>query len=79
MVNEFVSETYQGSNKRSLISRVIGPSVDYENIYIEEKIDIAHIVIEDNVSADVINRIRMAQLISQTAIKKRNAGVENNA
>ena len=79
VVNEFVSETYQGSNKRSLISRVIGPSVDYEKIYIEEKIDVAHIVIEDNVSADVINRIRMAQLISQTAIKKRNAGVENNA
>ena len=52
-----------------LISRIIGKTINRRDINIEENIGIAHIPLE-NTTPDVLNRVKLAQQLSEILITK---------
>lgn len=69
LIGERINFVFPCENKKVLISRVIGKSVPRENIRIEEKIGVAHISV-NNESPELVNRIKMAQQLSELLITK---------
>lgn len=67
LMSERIGFVYGSDNKRVLISRVIGRTVDRNLIKVEEKIGIAHIPLED-ATPSTKNRIRLAQQFSKLLI-----------
>jgi len=60
----FVLET---ENKRGLIFKILGKKISYNQIYIEEKINVAHVPLVDAVP-DLIQRARLAQQVAKVQI-----------
>lgn len=69
LMGEKIAFVFYDENPRVFISRIIGKSINYNNISVEGKIGVAHIR-TDNVSANLYNRIRMAQQLTQLLITK---------
>ena len=67
LMSEKIGFVYSTENKRVLISRVIGKSIDRNKISLEEKIGIVHIPLE-GVPPYIITRVRMAQQLARMAI-----------
>jgi len=67
LMSENIGFVFDTDNKRILISRVIGKSIDRNLIRIEEKIGVAHIPIK-HANPNVINRVRIAQQFSRLVI-----------
>lgn len=69
MMAEQINFVFDTADKKILISRILGKSIDRRSISIEEKIGVAHIPISDP-TPTLINRIRLAQQFSQVQIIK---------
>lgn len=69
LLSETINFVYDTENKRNLISRIIGRSIDRTRISVEEKIGVAHIDYE-GISPAELTRIRLAQQLSQVLIIK---------
>ena len=69
LMGEKIAFVFYDENPRVFISRIIGKSINYNNISVEGKIGVAHIR-TDNVSANLYNRIRVAQQLTQLLITK---------
>ena len=69
LLSETINFVYDTENKRNLISRIIGRSIDRTKISVEEKIGVAHIDYE-GISPAELTRIRLAQQLSQVLIIK---------
>ena len=67
LTGEPIIIVFDASDKRILISRTIGKEIDRYKISVEDKIMVAHVPIR-NCSPQVMNRVRMAQQLSQLAI-----------
>lgn len=67
MMSENIAFVYGTDNKRTLISRVLGKTVDRNKISIEEKIGVAHIPI-DGLLPYILTRIRLAQQFARIVI-----------
>ena len=67
MMSENIAFVYGTDNKRTLISRVLGKTVDRNKISIEEKIGVAHIPM-DGLSPYILTRIRLAQQFARIVI-----------
>lgn len=67
MMSENIAFVYGTDNKRTLISRVLGKTVDRNKISIEEKIGVAHIPM-DCLSPYILTRIRLAQQFARIVI-----------
>ena len=66
LINEKIIYTFFSENKKILISRVLGSSVNRSNINIEEKIGVAHIKLKNSNSS---NKINMAQQLTKILIQ----------
>ena len=69
LTGEYIGFAFNSPYKRVLISRIIGKAVDRGKIGLEEKICVAHIPLNE-LSPQVMNRVRMAQQLSRIAITK---------
>ena len=67
MMSENIAFVYGTDNKRTLISRVLGKTVDRNKISIEEKIGVAHIPM-DGLPPYILTRIRLAQQFARIVI-----------
>ena len=67
LMSENIGFVYTTDNKRVLISRVLGKSVERNKINIEEKIGVAHIPLED-FPPYMMTRVRIAQQFAKIAI-----------
>lgn len=67
MMSENIAFVYGTDNKRTLISRVLGKTVDRNKISIEEKIGVAHIPM-DGLPPYILTRIRLAQQFARIII-----------
>lgn len=67
MMSENIAFVYGTDNKRTLISRVLGKTVDRNKISIEEKIGVAHISM-DGLPPYILTRIRLAQQFARIVI-----------
>ena len=68
-MSEKISYVFYDENKRILISRILGKSIDRRNINIEEKIGVAHVPLE-SATPYVMNRVKLAQQLSEILITK---------
>lgn len=72
-LNRFMSERIDtignSPNKRTIISRILGNTVNSGTICLEQKIGIAHIKMK-NTSPDMLNRISLAQQVTKLVIMK---------
>ena len=66
LINEKIIYTFFSENKKILISRVLGSSVNRSNINIEEKIGVAHIKLKNS---NISNKIKMAQQLTKILIQ----------
>ena len=70
---EFMSErinfTYDSTSKKTLISRVLGKSIDRSQISIERKINVAHVPMEE-LTPTMWNRIQLAEQLSGLSIMR---------
>ena len=69
LMSEKISYVFYDENKRILISRILGKSIDRRNINIEEKIGVAHVPLE-SATPYVMNRVKLAQQLSEILITK---------
>lgn len=69
LMSEKISYVFYDENKRILISRIIGKSIDRRDIKIEEKIGVAHIPL-DGATPYILNRVKLAQQLSEILITK---------
>ena len=69
LMSEKISYVFYDENKRILISRILGKSIDRRNINIEEKIGVAHIPL-DGATPYILNRVKLAQQLSEILITK---------
>ncbi len=69
LMGEKVTFVFYTDDKKTLISRIIGKSIERNKIYIEKKIDVAHIPSE-NISPYMVNRVKLAQQLSKILIIK---------
>lgn len=69
MMAERINFVFDTSDKKILISRILGKTIDRRSINIEEKIGVAHIPISEP-TPTLVNRIRLAQQFSQVQIIK---------
>lgn len=67
MMSENIAFVYGTDNKRTLISRVLGKTVDRNKISIKEKIGVAHIPM-DGLPPHILTRIRLAQQFARIVI-----------
>lgn len=67
MMAEQIRFAFESNNKRILISRILGKSIERSRISIEEKIGVAHITI-GTPTPTIVNRIRLAQQLSELHI-----------
>lgn len=66
LINEKIIYTFFSENKKILISRVLGSSVNRSDINIEEKIGVAHIKLKNS---NISNKIKMAQQLTKILIQ----------
>ena len=69
LMSEKIRYVFYDENKKVLISRIIGKTINRRDINIEENIGIAHIPLE-NTTPDVLNRVKLAQQLSEILITK---------
>ena len=69
MMAERINFVFESQDKKVLISRVLGKTVDRWTINLEEKIGVAHIPLPEPTPA-LINRMRLAQQFSRVQIIK---------
>ena len=67
LTGEYIYYAFDSPYKRVLISRIIGREIDRGKVSIEEKIGVAHILVND-MQPKLMNRVRMAQQLSKIAI-----------
>ena len=70
LMAERIPFAYDSENKKVLISRILGRSIDRDLIRIESKIGVAHIPVE-NPTPEIKNRVRLAQQLSRLLIMNR--------
>lgn len=67
LTGEYISFIYNSYSKRVLISRVLGKTIERNQIKIEEKIGVAHIPLKD-APPHLLTKVRIAQQFAKIAI-----------
>jgi hypothetical protein len=67
LMSEKIGIVYDSDNKRVLISRVLGKTIERNKINIEEKIGVAHVPLE-GVPPYILTKVRLAQQFAKIAI-----------
>ena len=67
LMSELIGSVYFDNDKREFLLKILGENIDRSEISVEEEKGIAHIPLAD-ASADLINKAKMAQQLSQLVI-----------
>ena len=67
LMSEFIGSVYFDNDKSEFLSKILGENIDRSEISVEEETGIARVPLED-AFADLINRVKLAQQLSQLVI-----------